>query len=131
MNIEPNLSNCFFTKQITLNNEVRFKDHIDSCPSCKKKILGLLRNEELIKGHFTSYEISSEVEEQLMKDLSLIEQKIYPPLYKRIMSNALIFSKSIEVNTFSFLKNMFSAKNIAWLGLAVTFYLISTRIINA
>ncbi|EQC46583.1 hypothetical protein [Bacteriovorax sp. Seq25_V] len=130
MNIAPNISTCFFTKQITLNNELRFKDHIDSCPSCKKKILGLLKNEELIKEHFNAYQISEEVEEQLMADLALIEKKIYPPTYRRALNSFLNFSLLIKVNSLSFLKNIFSAKNILWMAFAIGFYLITTRVIN-
>ncbi len=131
MNLEPSRSTCFFTKQITLNNEVRFKDHIDSCQACKRKILSLLQNEEILKSHFSSYRASKDIQEQLLEELEPINSKLYPSFITRSFLGTKDFGNSLLLNSLIFVKNLFSIKSLTWIASSILFYLVAVSIINA
>lgn len=127
-------SHCFHSKQIghhTLSNPSEdVGKHIESCPSCQKKVQDLVSEKKLIQSHFNRYQIPEDIRRELKSELNEVMTSLTPKMKDKVVKGTKKFNSDLKLNSFHFLMHMIQPKNLKILFATGLFFLIARSLIN-
>ena len=86
--------------------------HIESCPTCRQKVLELTREKDLFAKHFAKYQIPSDIKRELKTELNEVFDSFTPKLKDKVKEKGQSLNKGLKLNAYHFFLNMIHPRNI-------------------
>jgi hypothetical protein len=107
---------CFHSKQIghhsLANPSEQLSLHIESCPTCKKKVLELSSELNQVELHFERYQIPNDIKRELKQELAEVIDSFTPKLKDKVIENSKHINKEMKLNLYHFAMHMIQPKNL-------------------